>query len=111
MGDQHDIGKNLAVMAFRGSGYRTKDLGVDTSIKEIIENVRGFEPHIVGLSALLTTTMEEQKNVIEALDNEGLLENVKVVVGGAPVGQDFADEIGADVYGKSPSDALKKLEE
>lgn len=109
-GDQHNIGKNLAVMVFRGSGYRTEDLGVDTPAEEIVENVRKFSPHLVGLSALLTTTMEEQKKVIEALEDAGLRSEVKVIVGGAPVSQEFADKIGADIYGDSPFDALRKLE-
>ncbi|MFB6215997.1 MAG: B12-binding domain-containing protein [Candidatus Aenigmatarchaeota archaeon] len=110
-GDQHDIGKNLAIMVFRGSGYKTKDLGVDVPIEEIIENVREFEPDVLGLSALLTTTMEEQEEVIESLEEEGLLEDMKVIVGGAPITQDFAEDIGADIYGKSPFYALEKLKE
>lgn len=108
-GDQHDIGKNLAVMVFQGSGYRVKDLGTDTPVEEIIKNVQKFEPNVVGLSALLTTTMEEQRNVIEELKKAGLRDKVKLVVGGAPVTQDFAEEIGADVYGESPFDAVNKL--
>lgn len=110
-GDQHDIGKNLAVMVFQGSGYRVKDLGTDTPTEKIIESVKEFDPHVVGLSALLTTTMQEQKNVIEELKKSGLRDKVKVAIGGAPITQDFADDIGADVYGKSPFDAVNKLGE
>lgn len=108
-GDQHDIGKNLTIMVFQGSGYRVKDLGTDTPTEEIIESVKKFEPHVVGLSALLTTTMEKQRNVIKKLEDEGLRGKVKVAIGGAPVTQEFADEIGADVYGESPFDAVNKL--
>lgn len=108
-GDQHDIGKNLAIMVFQGSGYRVKDLGTDTPTEKIIESVKEFEPHVVGLSALLTTTMEEQRNVINKLEEEGLRDEIKVAIGGAPVTQDFADEVGADVYGESPFDAVNEL--
>lgn len=108
-GDQHDIGKNLAIMVFQGSGYRIKDLGTDTPTENIIESVKEFEPHVVGLSALLTTTMEEQRNVIKELEKADLRDKVKVVIGGAPVTQDFADEISADVYGESPFSAVDKL--
>ncbi len=110
-GDQHDIGKNLTIMVFQGSGYRVKDLGTDTPAEKIIEGVEEFEPHVLGLSALLTTTMEEQRKVIKNLEEAGLRDNVRVAIGGAPVTQDFADKIGADVYGESPFDAVNKLNE
>lgn len=109
-GDQHDIGKNLAIMVFQGSGYKVEDLGTDTPAEKIIETVKEFEPDVVGLSALLTTTMGEQENVINELENSGLRDKVRVVIGGAPITQEFADKIGADIYGKSPFDAVEKLD-
>ncbi|KXA92702.1 methyltransferase, partial [candidate division MSBL1 archaeon SCGC-AAA259E17] len=109
-GDQHDIGKNLAVMIFKGAGYRVKDLGTDVSPEEVVEAVKEFDADVVGLSALLTTTMEVQRDVIEALEADGVRDEVLVAVGGAPVTQEYAEDIGADVYGASPFEALNKLE-
>lgn len=108
-GDQHDIGKNLTCMVFKGAGWRVKDLGIDVPPEKIIEAVKEVEPDVLGLSTLLTTTMGEQENIIKELKKAGLRDKVKVIVGGAPVTQDFAKEIGADMYGESPFDALKKL--
>ncbi|KXA94469.1 hypothetical protein AKJ65_04320 [candidate division MSBL1 archaeon SCGC-AAA259E19] len=110
-GDQHDIGKNLAVMIFKGAGYRVKDLGTDVSPEEVVEAVKEFDADVVGLSALLTTTMEVQREVIEALDGDGVRDEVLVAVGGAPVTEEYADDIGADVYGASPFEALNKLDD
>lgn len=110
-GDQHDIGKNLAVMIFKGAGYRVRDLGTDVSPEEVVEAVKEFDADVVGLSALLTTTMEAQRETIEALDENGLGDEVLVVVGGAPVTEEFAREIGADVYGASPFEASNKLDD
>lgn len=108
-GDQHDIGKNLTRMVFQGSGYRVKDLGTDVPAEKIVKAIKDFEPDVVGLSALLTTTMKEQENSIEAIKNAGLRDKVKIAVGGAPVTEEFAEEIGADVYGESPFEAVGKL--
>lgn len=108
-GDQHDIGKNLACMAFMGAGYRIMDMGVDVLPEKIVEKVREMKPEVLGLSALLTTTMDQQRKTIEALKETGLRENLKIVVGGAPITEKFAKEIGADVYGKTPFDAIQKL--
>ena len=108
-GDQHDIGKNIACMVFRGAGYEVIDLGADVSPEEIVRSVKEMDVDIVGLSALLTTTMKEMKNTIKALEDAGLRDKVKVVVGGAPVTEDFAKEIGADMYGESPFEVVKKL--
>ncbi|KXA95296.1 hypothetical protein AKJ65_02110 [candidate division MSBL1 archaeon SCGC-AAA259E19] len=110
-GDQHDIGKNLALMVFRGAGYRVKDLGTDTPAEEVVEAVKEFDADVVGLSALLTTTMEAQREVIEALEDNGLRDKVLVAVGGAPLTEEFAREIGADVYGDSPFKAVNKLDD
>ncbi|MGD9887271.1 MAG: corrinoid protein [Bacilli bacterium] len=97
-GDLHDIGKNLLKMMFEGQGIECLDLGVDVSSERIVEAVREHQPDLVCLSALLATTMMEQKAVIDALVNANLRHQVKVLVGGAPVNQAFADEIHADGY-------------
>ena len=97
-GDLHDIGKNLVRMMIEGKGVEVLDLGVDCSNEKIVETVRESDAKVVCLSALLTTTMLSQKEAIDALKAAGLRDKVKVMVGGAPVTQSFADEIGADAY-------------
>lgn len=97
-GDFHDIGKRIVGYIFKGAGFNVIDLGVDVSEKELINTIRREKPQILGLSALLTTTMSEMKVVIEKLKTEGLRDNMKVIVGGAPLSQDFAEEIDADGY-------------
>ena len=97
-GDLHDIGKNLVKMMIEGKGVEVIDLGVDVGSDKIIENVRDLDAKVLCLSALLTTTMLNQKEAIDALKAAGLRDKVKVMVGGAPVTQSFADEIGADAY-------------
>ena len=97
-GDLHDIGKNLVKMMLEGVGIECVDLGVDVGAEKIVEAVRESNADMVCLSALLTTTMTAQKDVIDALKAAGLRDKVKVMVGGAPVTQSFADEIGADAY-------------
>jgi 5-methyltetrahydrofolate--homocysteine methyltransferase len=97
-GDLHDIGKNLVKMMLEGKGLEVVDLGIDISEEKIVEAVREHEPQILALSALLTTTMGEQKVVIEALKAAGLRDKVKIMIGGAPVTESFAQEIGADAY-------------
>lgn len=97
-GDKHDIGKNLVKMMIEGAGISCEDLGVDVSAEKVVEAVNRTEAKVVCLSSLLTTTMGEMKTVIEALKSAGIRENVKVLVGGAPLSQKFADEIGADAY-------------
>ena len=97
-GDLHDIGKNLVKMMIEGKGVEVLDLGVDCSSEKIVEAVQSSGAKVVCLSALLTTTMTAQKEAIEALKAAGLRDNVKIMVGGAPVTQSFADEIGADAY-------------
>ncbi|MCZ6676668.1 MAG: corrinoid protein [Candidatus Poribacteria bacterium] len=106
-GDLHDIGKNLCIMMLRGSGFAVHDLGVDTSEDEFIEAVEKYEARLLGMSALLTTTMPNMGKTIEAFIDEGLREDVKIMVGGAPVTQEFADDMGADGYGK---DAVECVE-
>jgi MtaA/CmuA family methyltransferase len=99
-GDLHDIGKNLCIMMLRGSGFEVVDLGVDTSPDQFIESVHEHGPQLLGMSALLTTTMPNMGKTIEAFIDAGLRERVKIIVGGAPVTQEFAEDMGADGYGK-----------
>ncbi|AEM79468.1 corrinoid protein [Thermoanaerobacter wiegelii] len=106
-GDLHDIGKNLVKMMMQGAGFEVIDLGVDVSAEKFIEAVNEYNPNIVAMSALLTTTMIQMKNVIEALKNAGLRDKVKVMVGGAPVTANFAKEIGADGYAKDAAEAAE----
>ena len=106
-GDIHDIGKNLVNMMLEGAGFKIIDLGVDLSVDQLIERVSDIKPDILGLSALLTTSMPQMKNVIDALDTQGLRETIKVMVGGAPVDKKFADAIGADGYGADAAEAVK----
>jgi len=99
-GDLHDIGKNLCIMMLRGSGFEVIDLGVDTSSDKFIDAVEEHEAPLMGMSALLTTTMPNMGKTIEAFIDADLRDKVKIMVGGAPVTQDFADDMGADGYGK-----------
>jgi 5-methyltetrahydrofolate--homocysteine methyltransferase len=106
-GDLHDIGKNLVKMMIEGKGIEAVDLGVDCDSQKIVDTVKESGAKVVCLSALLTTTMTSQKDVIDALTSAGIRNQVKVMVGGAPVTQSFADEIGADAY---TSDAASAAE-
>lgn len=99
-GDLHDIGKNLCIMLLRGAGFEVVDLGVDTPPDKFIDAVEEHGAPLVGMSALLTTTMPNMGKTIEAFIDADLRDNVKIMVGGAPVTQDFADDMGADGYGK-----------
>jgi corrinoid protein of di/trimethylamine methyltransferase len=107
-GDLHDIGKNLVAIMLRSVGFRVEDLGVDIEAKKFIETVKNQRPFILGLSALLTTTLPEMKKVIEGLKEAGIREKVKVMVGGAPVSEHFARQIGADAYGADAGEAAEK---
>ncbi len=106
-GDLHDIGKNLVIMVLEGAGFRVIDLGVDLSVEKVIEQVEEHKPHVLGLSALLTTTMPEIRKVLDALEEKGLRNEVKVMVGGAPIDAKFAEKIGADGYGKDAAEAVQ----
>jgi corrinoid protein of di/trimethylamine methyltransferase len=110
-GDLHDIGKNLVIMMMEGAGFRIIDLGVDVKIEDLIDTVRKEEADVLGLSALLTTTMPEMQKVIVALDEAGLRNQLKVIVGGAPIDQRFADEIGADGFGADAVEAVQLARE
>ncbi len=106
-GDVHDIGKNLVVMMLEGAGFEVVNLGVDIDVAMLIEKIREVKPDILGLSALLTTTMPQMQRVIEALQENGLRDGLKVMVGGAPVDAAFAEKIGADGYGKDAAEAVR----
>jgi len=106
-GDLHDIGKNLVSMMLEGAGFKVMDLGVDLSVDKLIDQVKALQPDILGLSALLTTTMPEMQKVIDELKAQGLRDKVKVLVGGAPVDRTFAEKIGADGYGSNATEAVE----
>ncbi len=105
-GDLHDIGKNLVAAMLEGGGFEVTDLGVNVDPARMVETVKQKNAQVVALSALLTTTMPEMKVAVEALKSAGLRDSVKVMVGGAPVTQQFADEIGADGYGENAASAV-----
>ena len=105
-GDLHDIGKNLVAMMLEGAGLEVIDLGVDVTVEKVVDKVHEVQPQVLGLSALLTTTMPEMENVINLLRDRGIREKVKVMIGGAPVDADFAKKIGADAYGEDAGEAV-----
>lgn len=108
-GDIHDIGKNIVSMMLRGNGFKVVDIGIDASYEKFLDAVKKENAQIVGMSALLTTTMLYMKTVIDKFKNENL--NVKIMIGGAPVSKAFADQIGADAYGKNASEAVRLARE
>ncbi len=105
-GDLHDIGKNLVAMMLEGGGYEVVDLQVDVSPEKYVESVNEMGANVVALSALLTTTMPSMKDTIDALSEAGVRDKVKVMIGGAPVTQSYADEIGADGYAPDAASAV-----
>ncbi|SPF34253.1 Dimethylamine corrinoid protein 1 [Candidatus Desulfosporosinus infrequens] len=104
-GDLHDIGKKLVVMMMESAGFEIIDLGVDIAPATFVKAVREHNPQIVGMSALLTTTMLSMRDTIEALKKEGMRDSVKVIIGGAPITQAFAEQIGADGYAPDAASA------
>jgi len=110
-GDLHDIGKNLVGMMLEGAGFEVIDLGVDVPTDRFVETVKEKNADIVGISALLTTTMPVMKQVIESLISSMIRKKVKVMVGGAPITQKYADEIGADGFGPDAATAVDKAKE
>ena len=110
-GDLHDIGKNLVSMLMEGAGFQVIDLGIDVPSEKFVEAVRIQRPNLLGLSALLTTTMPRMKEVIESLVEAGLRKSVKVMVGGAPVTEKFARDIGADGYAPDAASAVERARE
>jgi 5-methyltetrahydrofolate--homocysteine methyltransferase len=110
-GDIHDIGKNIVAILLKGAGYEVFDLGIDIPTEKIVEFVKENKPDFLGLSALLTTTMVTMGEVIESLKAAGVRDSVKVLIGGAAVSEDFANDIGADAYCVDGFDAIKKLDQ
>ncbi len=109
-GDIHDIGKNIVIMMLQATGYDVIDLGIDVPMEKFTETVRKEKAQILGMSALLTSTMNEMGKVIESLKKEGLRNDVKVILGGRPITKDFTDEIGADGYAKDSVEAIKVVD-
>lgn len=105
-GDLHDIGKNLVATMLEGGGFEIFDIGVDASPDKFVDAVQKNTPDLVALSALLTTTLPAMKRIVDKLTQAGVRENIKVIVGGAPVTQGFADEIGADGYSDNAAGAV-----
>ena len=105
-GDLHDIGKNLVVSMLEGSGFKVHDLGTDVTPQKFVEAIREHQPQILCLSALLTVTMTAMKTTIDAIKEAGLRRGIKVLVGGAPLNERYATEIGADGYGATATDAV-----
>jgi 5-methyltetrahydrofolate--homocysteine methyltransferase len=110
-GDLHDIGKNLVKLMLEGAGFEVVDLGVDVGDEAIVTAVKENNPDIVALSALLTTTMGQQQSAINALKDAGVRDQIKIIVGGAPITQTFADEIGADGYSADAAGAADVAKE
>ena len=110
-GDLHDIGKNIVTIILKGAGYEVKDLGADVGPEQIVASVREEKPDLLGLSALLTTTMVAMRETIDSLSRAGLRDGVKVIIGGAPTSAEFATEIGADGYGVDAFHAVRVVEE
>ena len=109
-GDLHDIGKNIVSILLRGAGYTVKDIGNDVEPQAIVDAVREERPQFLGLSALLISTMIHMRDTIYALTESGLRDQVKIIVGGAPVSEEFAKSIGADGYGADGFDAVRVVE-
>jgi len=107
-GDVHDLGKSLVIAMLTSAGFQVMDLGIDVPLERFIEAAREDQPDIIGLGAYMTTTMLQMKDIIAELQKQGLRQNLKVMVGGVPTSQEFADEIGADAWGKDALDALDK---
>jgi 5-methyltetrahydrofolate--homocysteine methyltransferase len=108
-GDMHDIGKNLVIMMLEGAGYRVIDLGVDVPVEKFLRVVEEQHPQVIGLSALLTTTMPQMQKTVEKLKEDG--NRIKIVVGGAPITEKFAKEIGADGFAADGASAVDKVSE
>jgi corrinoid protein of di/trimethylamine methyltransferase len=110
-GDLHDIGKNLVSMMLQGGGFEVVDLGTNITPQQFVDAVKEHNPAILGLSALLTTTMPKMEETINALNEAGIRDQVKIMAGGAPVTQAFVDQIGADAYGANAAAATEKAKE
>lgn len=106
-GDLHDIGKNLVAMMLESCGYQVFNIGIDIAPETFVECIKEHKPHILAISALLTTTMPMMKATIEAVEQSGLRNGIKIIVGGAPVSNDFAQQIGADGYAADAGAAMR----
>jgi len=109
-GDLHDIGKNLVVMMWKGAGFEVEDLGIDVPPEKFIEAINNGA-QVIGMSALLTTTMVSMKDAIEKIKEANVRDKVKIIIGGAPVTQEYADEIGADGYAPDAASGVDKVKE
>jgi 5-methyltetrahydrofolate--homocysteine methyltransferase len=107
-GDMHDLGKSLVIALLQSAGFEVIDLGIDVSREAFVAAVKEHKPAVVGMGAYMTTTMLEMKNIIAELEAQGLRNGTKVMVGGVPTSQEFADEVGADAWGKDALDAMAK---
>lgn len=110
-GDVHDIGKNIVKIMLEGNGYNVADLGFNVPTLSFVERVQQEEPQVIGMSALMTSTMIHMPRIIKYLEDRGIRDKVRVLVGGAPVLPDWADEIGADGYGETAADAVKLVKD
>lgn len=110
-GDMHDLGKSLVIALLQSAGFEVIDLGIDVSREAFVAAVKEHKPAVVGMGAYMTTTMLEMKNIIADLEAQGLRNGTKVMVGGVPTSQEFADEVGADAWGKDALDAMAKARE
>ncbi len=110
-GDLHDIGKNLVAMMMEGAGFEIIDLGIDVPADKFIQAIKDHQPQIVGMSALLTTTMVQIRENVKAFNDAGVRKDVKVMIGGAPVTQKFTDEVGADGFSPDAASAVDKAKE
>jgi corrinoid protein of di/trimethylamine methyltransferase len=110
-GDLHDIGKNLVSMMLQGAGFQVVDLGTNITAEQFVDAVKEHQPDILGMSALLTTTMPRMEETIQALKEAGIRDQVKIMAGGAPVTQEFVEKIGGDAYGANAASATEKAKE
>ena len=110
-GDEHDIGKNLVTIMLRAAGFTVTDLGTRVPAADIVKAVAEQKPEVLGLSALLTSTMPHMKAIIEELEKQGLRNSVRVMIGGAPVSKEYSDSIGADAYGEDAFEAVERAKE
>lgn len=108
-GDMHDLGKTIVIALLSGAGFEVIDLGVNVSIETFIQKTRELEPDIIGLGAYMSTTMLLMGDIVKSLKANGLRDKVRVIIGGVPTTQEFADEIGADAWGKDALDAVAKV--
>jgi corrinoid protein of di/trimethylamine methyltransferase len=110
-GDLHDIGKNLVAMMLEGAGFKVVDLGINIKVQQFVDAVKEHQPKVLGMSALLTTTMPKMEETVQALNEAGLRSQIKIMAGGAPVTQDYVDKIGADAYSGNAASAVDKAKE